>query len=311
MNPTPRTHTPDPPTAAAATGAPTFWTTGSARLREQGQAGLVHAQHILAGVRTRLAQHERLAAAATRLAQAFGQRHRVVDTRDATLAMVVHELRAPLAPMRFAVAALARQGVPGPMKQAVDILTRQVGQLGRLVEDLADMTRLQHGKLSLRSDTVRLEQVVRAVVDDHLVLAAQGGVRIRLLPAPDAFWVRGDAARLTQVVGNLLRNAIKFSSAGQEVTLEVRREADGGVGFSVRDDGDGIAPEFIESLFEPFSQDERHRHAGQAGLGLGLSIARGLAELHGGKVAVASRGLALGSEFTVTLPAAAAPAAAG
>jgi signal transduction histidine kinase len=156
---------------------------------------------------------------------------------------------------------------------------------------------------------VRLDMVVHAVVDDHLEQAAHAGVKLTLEPALEAFWVRGDNARLTQVVGNLLRNAIKFSAAGQEVTLGVRREPGGSVCLSVRDDGEGIAPEFIESLFDPFTQDDRHRYAGQAGLGLGLSIARGLAELHGGKVTVASRGLALGSEFMVTLPAVPAPAA--
>jgi PAS domain S-box-containing protein len=232
--------------------------------------------------------------------------------KDAFLATLAHELRNPLEPIRSAAALLARQhvGDPSPEQKAVSIIERQVDHLTRLVDDLLDLARINHGKTRLRSEAVRLEEVIGAAVDANRALAEERRLKLRVQSPPREVWVLGDSARLTQVFSNLLHNATKFSAAGGVIEISVRPSEGGGqVAVSVRDEGAGIAPDVIDSVFDLFMQAQQPPAQDRGGLGIGLSVARSLVELHGGKVSVHSDGIGKGSDFIVTLATTDAPPA--
>ena len=227
------------------------------------------------------------------------------------LAMLAHELRNPLGPVRSAAALLALQHADGPAieQKAISIIERQVDHLTRLVDDLLDVGRINHGKIRLRSEVVRLDEVIGAAIDANRALAEKSRLRLQMPFPGNDVWVLGDSVRLTQVFSNLLHNATKFSLAGGIVEISVRA-IEGEVAVSVRDEGVGIAPDLIDSVFDLFMQDEQSLTQGRGGLGIGLAIVRSLVELHGGKVSVKSDGIGKGSEFVVTLATTQAPTAA-
>ncbi|ABS27129.1 ATP-binding protein [Anaeromyxobacter sp. Fw109-5] len=218
------------------------------------------------------------------------------------LAMLSHELRNPLAPMRTAVAVLERAAPGAPeASRARAAITRQTEHLARLVDDLLDVTRIAHGKIRLRTERLDLAALVRCTADDHRDLLAASGVALRVTGAVEPLPILGDRTRLEQVVGNLLANAGKFTRRGGNVTVTLGRERDRAV-FSVADDGEGIDPELVPRLFAPFVQADDGLDRPRGGLGLGLYLVRSLVELHGGSVAVRSGGSGRGAEFTVGLP---------
>jgi PAS domain S-box-containing protein len=224
--------------------------------------------------------------------------------KDEFLAMLAHELRNPLAPIRLAAALLARQHAdrPAAEQKAISIIDRQVDHLTRLVDDLLDVVRIRHGKIRLRSEGVRIEEVIDAAVDANRELVEKNRLQLRVhLPGHDVR-VPGDAVRLTQVFSNLLHNAAKFSVAGGTIEIGVHTlEVDKQVAVSVRDGGIGIAADLIDSVFDLFTQEDSLAHD-RGGLGIGLSVVRSLVELHGGTVSVHSDGVGKGSEFVVILP---------
>ena len=230
---------------------------------------------------------------------------------DDILAMVAHELRNPLEPIRSAAYLLARRLADGPAieRNAVAIIERQVAQLSRLIEDLLDVARIKNGKMRLRSEPVRLGEVLGAAVDANLEFAKKAQLQIRLQTPRSAVWVQGDVVRLTQVFSNLLHNATKFSFVGGTVEISVRSDSAGHVAVSIRDQGSGIAADVIDSVFDLFTQEKRSSARVNGGLGIGLSVVRSLVEQHGGTVSVRSDGIGMGSEFAVTLPTTAAPPA--
>jgi PAS domain S-box-containing protein len=229
--------------------------------------------------------------------------------KDEFLAMLSHELRNPLTPVQNAVAIL-RLAPPASeaARRARAVIERQVGHFTRLVDDLLDITRIGQGKIALRREPVDLAAVVRRAAEDHVnVLAGRGVDLLPDLPA-GALWVEGDPTRLSQVVGNLLHNAAKFTPAGGRVTLSARGGPDG-VELEVEDTGAGIEPLLLERIFEPFVQADGSPAGSKGGLGLGLALVRGIAELHGGTVRAESAGPGHGARFRVTLPGARAPRA--
>lgn len=233
--------------------------------------------------------------------------HRSQRSHDELLATVSHELRSPLQPIRLAAALLAQLHVNGPEieSKAISVIERQVRQLSRLVEDLLDDARLTHGKIRLVPELVCLGEVLEAAIDANRTLIETNRLRLQLKAPSESVWLRGDAVRLTQVFSNLLHNAAKFSVAGGTVVIRVDAcQADRPVAVSVRDDGIGIAPELIGSVFELFTQQNPSLAPDHGGLGIGLSVVRGLVELHGGTVTAHSAGIGTGSEFIVTLPSA-------
>jgi signal transduction histidine kinase len=229
---------------------------------------------------------------------------RDVDRRkDEFLAILAHELRNPLGPIRNAVELLRMtEPSPSPMQEhARQIILRQTDHMVRLVDDLLDVSRISQGKIALRRAPLDLCSVVRAAVETSLpnIEARQHKLNMDM---PGELWLDGDSVRLTQVVGNLLNNAAKFTPPGGTIGVSVLREGDMAV-VRVQDHGIGIAPQQIASIFNLFAQAGHAPDRVQDGLGIGLSLVRTLVQLHGGTVAATSEGENKGSIFEIRLPA--------
>ena len=247
---------------------------------------------------------EAVAAAQRRAAEALRENDR---RKDEFLAMLAHELRNPLAPINTAAALLRLpQASPALVAEASGIITRQVGHMAELVDDLLDVSRVNRGLVVLEDEVFDLRTALHAAVEQARpqLRECRHAFAERIADAP--LWVRGDCTRLTQVVANLLDNAVKYTPVGGEVALEAER-VDGRIEVRVRDNGVGIDPALRTHVFDLFSQGERPLDRAQGGLGIGLALVRKLVELHGGRVRVDSPGAGGGSVFTVELPAAAAP----
>ncbi|GAB3414218.1 ATP-binding protein [Massilia agilis] len=228
---------------------------------------------------------------------------RIADKRkDEFLATLAHELRNPLAPIRTGLDILRiRSGDAQATQRATDIMERQLRQMVRLVDDLLDVSRINTGKLAIKMGRVELKAVVNdalEVVRSYIEL--HGHELVIDLPDRPVF-LHGDATRLAQILSNLLNNAAKYTNRGGRVSLSARVD-DKTLVLEVSDTGIGIAPEMLDSVFEMFVQVDSTLERSNAGLGVGLSLARRLVELHGGTITAASDGLGRGSRFTVRLP---------
>jgi PAS domain S-box-containing protein len=222
--------------------------------------------------------------------------------KDHFLAMVAHELRNPLAPIRNAVAILRRcSGLDPQMAWCGDIIERQVEQMARLMEDLLDASRLSRDRIELRCERIRLSDVVEQALEAARPLLAAHGHRLRLHLPERAIWLDADLTRLTQVFVNLLNNAAKYTDAGGRIGLAVSEERQT-ARISVRDNGIGIEADQLPKVFGMFAQLSPALERSHGGLGIGLSLARMLVELHGGRIEAHSAGLGQGSEFIVHLP---------
>ncbi|HET9596264.1 MAG TPA: ATP-binding protein [Anaeromyxobacteraceae bacterium] len=218
------------------------------------------------------------------------------------LAMLSHELRNPLAPIRNGIYLLERAEAGSEQAtRAKEIIRRQTEQLTRLVADLLDMTRISGGKIELQRSLIDLREIVRKTTDDLIPLFEQSEVELRVEPAAGPAWVDADGTRLAQVVGNLLLNAVKFTPVGGTVTVRVATTANSAE-LHVRDTGVGMASDQLGRLFQPFAQADTSLARTKGGLGLGLALVKGLVEAHGGSVRARSEGAGRGSEFVVTLP---------
>ena len=225
--------------------------------------------------------------------------------KDEFIAVLAHELRNPLAPIRNAVFILKRRGSDdAQLSWAVSIVERQVAQMARLLEDLLDVSRLTLQKMKLRKVRVTLDSIIESALETSRPLIEQHGHFLELDLVPGPVYVEADPARLAQVFSNLLNNAAKFTDRGGRLNLALRVEAGEAV-VSVRDNGIGIAPDMAPRLFGLFSQASPALTRSHEGLGIGLSLVRGIVELHGGKVSASSAGTGKGSEFVVRLPLAA------
>jgi signal transduction histidine kinase/DNA-binding response OmpR family regulator len=226
------------------------------------------------------------------------------------LAMLAHELRNPLAPIRNACQILRLNAPDRPeLSQATDMIDRQVQHLVRLVDDLLDISRITRSMIHLQTEPVDVAAVVQRAVEvsQPLLDARRLQFSVSLPPAP--LWVRADPVRLAQVLANLLNNASKYTQEGGCVGLAAARE-DGQAVFRVRDNGVGIAAEMLARIFDLFTQVDRSLDRARGGLGIGLTLVKRLVELHGGTVQAFSAGVGKGSEFVVRLPVIADPPAA-
>ncbi len=223
--------------------------------------------------------------------------------KDEFLAVLSHELRNPLAPVRNALW-LLDQAVPGGAQaaRAKEIINRQVAHLSRIVDDLLDVTRITRGKIHLQKTRIDLLELVRRTMDDHRTLFSAREVAFTARLAHLPIWIDADPTRVSQAVGNLLQNAAKFTDSGGHVEVAADRDAQGMALVEVRDDGVGIEPAILGRLFEPFIQADESLHRTRGGLGLGLSLVKGLVELHGGSVEARSDGPGRGAEFVLRLP---------
>ncbi|MBI2826316.1 MAG: PAS domain S-box protein [Planctomycetia bacterium] len=228
---------------------------------------------------------------------------REVDQRkDRFLALLGHELRNPLAGILNGVQVLKLAGAPSPdAAEMHDVIERQATQMARLIDDLLDLSRISEGKISLRPQRVDLAEVARLAVEDHRPVFTAHAVALEVASPSEPLWIDGDSVRLSQVLGNLLHNAVKFSNPGGTVRVSMRRDAENVV-LAVHDSGIGMTAETLARLFEPFTQADQAADRNRGGLGLGLALVKGLVELHRGTVEAESAGVGRGSIVTVRLP---------
>jgi PAS domain S-box-containing protein len=228
--------------------------------------------------------------------------------KDEFLAMLAHELRSPLGPLRSAAEYLRRagslEGTGG--RHALDIVSRQVDHLARLVDDLLEVSRINHGKINLRLAPVLLRNVVDSAVDAVRSLVDAKAHRLQVDLPDEPVWLFGDAVRLAQVFSNLLHNAAKFTSEGGDIVVRATADAQR-VLVEVADNGVGIRRELLPRVFDLFTQDEASLDRSLGGLGIGLSLVRQLVELHQGQVRVDSAGPGQGTTFSLRFERHAAP----
>jgi PAS domain S-box-containing protein len=238
----------------------------------------------------------------------LSEQRRLVELEHASrrmsefLAMLAHELRNPLAPVRNAVSIMQMQPDLPPMLQHTrDILSRQIGHLTRLVDDLLDVGRIVTGKILLKNEALDYRDVVQASVEALVPVIEARRHRLTVTLPPEPLQMNGDATRLTQALQNLLSNAARYTPDGGDIQLSVVLD-DTAVVTCVSDSGIGIAPEALDRIFELFVQEKAARAPNDGGLGIGLTLARSLVEQHGGMLSVHSEGAGRGSTFTLRLP---------
>ena len=218
------------------------------------------------------------------------------------LGVLSHELRNPLAPIATSIYILDHAEPTGHQaRRAREVIGRQTAHLGKLVDDLLDVTRIIRGKIELRRARLDLNEIVRRTGEDHRAVMEKHGLELAVELSGEPLWVDGDETRITQIIGNILHNAVKFTPSGGRVLLSVARRPNA-LEIRVKDDGTGISPDLLEHLFEPFAQEPQGLARTAGGLGLGLSLVKGLTELHGGDVKAFSEGPGHGAEIVVTLP---------
>ena len=225
--------------------------------------------------------------------------------KDEFLAMLAHELRNPIAPIRYAAARLlTKDQKPERLEWARNVIDRQVDQLTRLVDDLLDVSRVTRGRVSLSLEPVEIEAILARAVEAARPLIEARHQELSITQPGKRLWVNGDATRLAQAISNLLNNAAKFTPEGGRlsVAVEVEPGEPGWVRIVVSDDGVGIAPAVLPEIFGLFAQADPSQGRAQGGLGIGLTLVRSFVEMHGGTVTGASEGLGKGSRFTVRLP---------
>ncbi|MFG6415983.1 ATP-binding protein [Roseateles sp. DC23W] len=221
--------------------------------------------------------------------------------KDEFLAMLGHELRNPLAPIRNAAELMLRTTpADGPARHAVEIVHRQVQQMARMVDDLLDVSRITHGRIELECRPVALSAVIAAAVEASGPAMLERGHRLQVVSGLP-LTVLGDAARLQQCVVNLLSNAAKYTDPGGDIRVELTRAGDDAV-LCVQDSGAGIPADVLPVVFDLFVQSTRTLDRAQGGLGIGLSVVRRLVEMHGGRVAASSLGAGHGATFEIRLP---------
>ena len=253
-----------------------------ARLRGEGEQALRESEQHLTAANLQLAE--------------TGRR------KDEFLAMLGHELRNPLGVIASAVQLIRARGLHDPvLEKALGAAQRQSAHMTRLVEELLDVARITEGKVTLKHEIVRLSQVIDAAVEAARPDVEAVGHRLYSSLPTEPLRLTGDSVRLVQVVVNLLNNAVKYTPPGGEIHLALERVGDEAV-IRVRDTGQGMPQELLASVFDLFVQGTRGSDRAQGGLGIGLTLAKRLVEMHGGRILAASQGIGLGSEFTVMLP---------
>ncbi len=231
--------------------------------------------------------------------------------KDEFLAMLGHELRNPLAAMANALECLEMmRDDPGAVEASRDVFSRQLRQMTRLVDDLLDVSRITRGKVSLRKEFVDLEAIVKRAITTIMPALEARRHQLRVDLPPENITLHADAARLEQILTNLLHNAVKYTEPGGSIQVSAARDDDT-LSIRVKDNGLGIPPELLAKIFDLFVQGDRSLDRSQGGLGIGLTLVRRLVEMHDGHVAVSSAGANEGAEFTVVLPAPAARTANG
>jgi len=222
--------------------------------------------------------------------------------KDEFLAMLAHELRNPLAPIRNAVHVLQLKSPPVPeITKMLEVIDRQMTQMTRLVDDLLDVSRISRNKIALRKTRLSLAEVINTALETSRPLLAASGQAFALTMPPMPIYVEADPTRLAQVISNLLHNAAKYTDPSGRIWLTLAQEGPEAL-ITVRDTGIGISAEMLPQIFDMFTQADRSIDRSHGGLGVGLTVARRLVELHGGSISASSDGVGKGSTFTVRIP---------
>jgi signal transduction histidine kinase len=222
--------------------------------------------------------------------------------KDEFLAMLGHELRNPLMPIGIGVELLREKGSdPGIVDSTRALIERQLRHLVRLVDDLLDVSRITRAKIELRRESVDLRAVIEGALELNRSLIGSRDQRLTVSLPAEPLLVHADPVRLTQVVSNLVQNAAKYTAQHGEIGVSARQEG-AQIAIEVCDNGAGMSPELLRQAFDLFVQGERGMQRSQGGLGVGLTLARALVELHGGRLVARSSGLGKGTVMTILLP---------
>ena len=227
-------------------------------------------------------------------------------SKDEFLAMLAHELRNPLAPIRTGLQVLRLAPSADAAERTREMMERQIAQMVRLIDDLLDVSRVSRGKIDLKKELIDLRAIISLAIETSLPLVEAGRHHLSVHVASEPLPVEADPTRLAQVFSNLLNNAAKYTPEGGRLELEARREQDD-VLIAITDNGVGIPGDMLPEVFEMFSQVGRNLDRAQGGLGIGLTLVRRLTEMHGGTVTAQSRGAGTGSTFSVRIPLAPSP----
>ncbi|MFK3741587.1 ATP-binding protein [Massilia sp. TN1-12] len=234
--------------------------------------------------------------------QAMRELREADQRKDVFIATLAHELRNPLAPIANASSLLLSQRADHERVEWIaSMISRQSARMGRLLDDLLDVSRISRGKIELRREPVEMSSLVQEALQVSRPLVEAGHHHVDVDLPGEPVWIEADPVRIAQIMSNLMNNAAKYTPPGGRIEVRLAVTGDGIV-FSVRDNGIGIEPDMLAHVFESFVQVGSARHLAQGGLGIGLSLAHGLAALHGGSLEVASEGLGQGSTFTLRLP---------
>lgn len=235
-------------------------------------------------------------------ARLYGELQETDRAKNRFLAILSHELRNPLAPIRSAVETVHLRASGSPELIApLAVIDRQITQMARLIDDLLDISRITNNKLNLRKEPVDLAGVVRAAVEASRPILGSSDHELDVAVPDQPIWINADPTRIAQVIGNLLNNAAKYTPESGKIGLTVDR-VDGQAVVQVRDNGVGIPPGMLAKVFEMFTQVEEAVGRAKGGLGIGLTLAQRLVELHGGSISAESEGPGKGSQFTIRLP---------
>ena len=222
--------------------------------------------------------------------------------KDEFLAMLAHELRNPLAPIRTAAEVISRRVTDDVTTQrAAEVVRRQATQLTRIVDDLLDVSRISMGHIELKRETLLLSEVIDHAMETVVPLFRAKQHEVITASSLDPLYVRGDLARLVQSFGNVMTNAAKYTDAGGKISIHVGSNEES-VKVEISDTGTGISADFMPRIFDLFAQADRTLDRAQGGLGIGLSVVKKLVEMHGGRISARSEGLGRGSTFEITLP---------
>jgi two-component system, chemotaxis family, CheB/CheR fusion protein len=294
-----------------------FWASGAMMLMRDAQGQTVGFVKVLRDQSTARESQQALERSRTDLIRALEENEKARSelqaadiAKDRFLAVLSHELRNPLASIHSAASLLLAEGLPERDRaSAVHVIGRQAGAMKTLLEDLLDVSRLKLGRLELHRERVQLSDVVKTALESTGTLLEAPRHEFRLHLPDHAVEIDGDPLRLSQVLSNLLTNAIKYTPAGGTISLTARMQVDQVV-ISVADSGVGIEPDQIGRMFDMFTQAQSAGDRNSGGLGIGLALVRSIVELHGGRVEASSPGVGQGSEFRVYLPVARPPAGA-
>ena len=222
--------------------------------------------------------------------------------KDEFLAMLAHELRNPLAPLRNAAALMRLTDEGHPQRSALSALVdRQVRHMSRLLDDLLDASRIDQGKIALTLESVELRSILNQTLEGIRAMMDARGQQVVVSAPAQPIWLRADPVRVTQIIENLLNNAAKFTDSQGTIRISLN-VVQGNARLSIADNGQGIDADLLPRVFDLFTQGARSLDRSQGGLGIGLSLVRNLVRLHGGTVTATSEGVGHGSEFVVTLP---------